>query len=129
MNNSHPANQQEDERRYALYAAAKLIEQTAALQNAFPGSMLDDWLDHLDHMLRASFPESLIATWRNHKLDILSYLCHPKCVRQKCQKHSELATWKSWIGRPLHGDTMTFSWAGVRQRIKMMLADSEVGAR
>ena len=55
----------EQEKSYALHAAAELVEKVAALQAALPESMLDDWLDHLDRMFRASFPEALIATWRS----------------------------------------------------------------
>src|SRR5207245_436820 len=40
----------EDQKNYALHAAAELIEKVAALQVALPASMLDDWLDHLDRM-------------------------------------------------------------------------------
>ena len=40
--------------------------------------MLDDWLDHLDRMFRASFPEALIATWRTHRLDIFAHLREPE---------------------------------------------------
>ena len=78
--NSVPKSHEHDEntKSYALYAAAELIEHTAALQSALPASMLDDWLEHLDRMLRATFPHSLITTWRNHKLDIFSYLRAPE---------------------------------------------------
>jgi hypothetical protein len=68
----------EQEKSYALHAAAELVEKVAALQAALPESMLDDWLDHLDRMFRASFPESLIATWRAHRLDIFSHLREPQ---------------------------------------------------
>ena len=53
--------------------AAELVEKVAALQAALPVSMLDDWLDHLDRMFRASFPETLIATWRTHRLDVFAW--------------------------------------------------------
>jgi len=31
-------------------------------------------LDHLDRMFRASFPESLVTTWRERDIDIFSHL-------------------------------------------------------
>ncbi|WP_375757349.1 hypothetical protein [Corallococcus exercitus] len=68
----------EQEKSYALHAAAELVEKVAALQAALPESMLDDWLDHLDRMFRASFPEALIATWRTHRLDIFAHLREPE---------------------------------------------------
>lgn len=68
----------EQEKNYALHAAAELVEQVAALQAALPELMLDDWLDHLDRMLRASFPETLIATWRTHRLDVFAHLREPE---------------------------------------------------
>jgi hypothetical protein len=68
----------EREKSYALHAAAELVEKVAALQAALPESMLDDWLDHLDRMFRASFPQALIATWRSHRLDVLAYLWEPE---------------------------------------------------
>ena len=68
----------EQEKIYALHAAAELVEKVASLQAALPASMLDDWLDHLDRMFRASFPESLIATWRMHRLDVFAYLREPE---------------------------------------------------
>jgi hypothetical protein len=64
----------EQEKSYALHAAAELVEKVAALQAALPESMLDDWLDHLDRMLRASFPEALIATWREHGINVFEHL-------------------------------------------------------
>lgn len=64
----------EQEKRYALHAAAELIEKVAALQAVLPKSMLDDWLDHLDRMFRASFPQALIETWRTHRLNIFLHL-------------------------------------------------------
>ena len=67
----------DQEKSYALHAAAELIEKVAALQAALPEPMLDDWLDHLDRMFRASFPESLIATWRAHRLDVFAHLREP----------------------------------------------------
>jgi hypothetical protein len=70
--------EKEFEKTYALHAAAELVEKVAALQAALPESMLDDWLDHLDRMLRASFPESLIATWRVHRLDVFAHLREPE---------------------------------------------------
>jgi hypothetical protein len=68
----------EQEKTYALHAAAELVEKVASLQTALPESMLDDWLDHLDRMFRASFPETLIATWRAHRLDVFSHLREPE---------------------------------------------------
>jgi hypothetical protein len=68
----------EQEKSYALHAAAELVERVAALQAALPESMLDDWLDHLDRMFRASFPEPLIATWRAHRLDVFAPLREPE---------------------------------------------------
>jgi hypothetical protein len=68
----------EQEKSYALHAAAELVEKVAALQAALPESMLDDWLDHLDRMFRASFPEALIATWRAHRLDVFAHLREPE---------------------------------------------------
>lgn len=66
------------EKSYALHAAAELVEKVAALQAALPESMLDDWLDHLDRMFRASFPEALIAAWRTHRLDVFAHLREPE---------------------------------------------------
>jgi hypothetical protein len=68
----------EQEKSYALHAGAELVEKVAALQAALPESMLDDWLDHLDRMFRASFPEPLIATWRAHRLDVFAHLRAPE---------------------------------------------------
>jgi hypothetical protein len=68
----------EQEKSYALHAAAELVEKVAALQSALPESMLDDWLDHLDRMFRASFPEGLITTWRTHRLDVFAHLREPE---------------------------------------------------
>lgn len=68
----------EQEKNYALHAAAELVEKIAALQAALPDSMLDEWLDHLDRMFRASFPEALIATWRTHRLDVFAHLREPE---------------------------------------------------
>lgn len=68
----------EQEKSYALHAAAELVERVAALQAALPESMLDDWLDHLDRMFRASFPEPLIATWRANRLDVFAHLREPE---------------------------------------------------
>ena len=61
-------------KNYALHAAAELIEQTAALQRAIPPLMLDDWLEHMERCFRASFPQSLIATWREHRIDVFVHL-------------------------------------------------------
>ena len=66
------------QKSYALHEAAELIERVAALQAALPESMLDDWLDHLDRMFRASFPEALIAAWRTHRLDVFAHLREPE---------------------------------------------------
>lgn len=66
------------EKSYGLHAAAELVEKVAALQAALPESMIDDWIDHLDRMLRASFPETLIATWRAHRLDVFAHLREPE---------------------------------------------------
>jgi hypothetical protein len=68
----------DQQKSYALHAAAELVEKVAALQAALPESMLNDWLDHLDRMFRASFPERLIATWRTHRLDIFAHLREPE---------------------------------------------------
>lgn len=68
----------EQDKGYALYAAAELVEKVAALQAALPNSTLDDWLDHLDRMFRASFPQPLIATWRTHRLDVFAHLREPE---------------------------------------------------
>jgi hypothetical protein len=66
------------EKSYGLHAAAELVEKLAALQAALPESMIDDWIDHLDRMFRASFPEMLIATWRAHRLDVFAHLREPE---------------------------------------------------
>jgi hypothetical protein len=68
----------EQGKSYALHAAAELVEKVAALQMALPPSMLDDWLEHLDRMFRASFPEQLVATWREHRLDVFAHLREPE---------------------------------------------------
>lgn len=68
----------EQGKRYALHAAAELIEKVAALQARLPETMLDDWLDHLDRNFRASFPEALIAAWRSHHLDVFAHLRQPE---------------------------------------------------
>ena len=68
----------EQEKSYALHAAAELLEKVAAFQAALPESMIDDWLDHLDRMFRASFPEALIATWRMHQIDVFAHLREPE---------------------------------------------------
>ena len=68
----------EQEKTYALHAAAELVEKVAAFQASLPESMLDDWLDHLDRMFRASFPEALITTWRTHRLDVFAHLREPE---------------------------------------------------
>lgn len=66
------------EKSYALHAAAELVEKVAALQATLPEQMLDDWIDHLDRMFRASFPETLIAIWRAHRLDVFAHLREPE---------------------------------------------------
>jgi len=66
------------EKSYALHAAAELVEKVAELQAALPESLLDDWLDHLDRMFRASFPDALIATWRAHQLNVFAHLREPE---------------------------------------------------
>lgn len=66
------------QKSYALHEAAELIERVAALQAALPESMLDDWLDHLDRMFSASFPETLIATCRTHRLNVFAHLREPE---------------------------------------------------
>ena len=68
----------EGQKSYALHAAAELIEKVAALQFELPASMLDDWLDHLDRMFRGSFPEVLVSTWREHRIDMFSHLRKPE---------------------------------------------------
>lgn len=77
-NSSGTGEAVEQQKSYALHAAAELVEKVAALQAALPESMLDDWLDHLDRMFRASFPESLITTWRSHRLDVFAHLREPE---------------------------------------------------
>lgn len=71
-------NAVELEKTYALHAAAQLVENVAALQLALSEFMLDDWLDHLDRTLPAAFPERLIATWRECKLDVFAHLREPE---------------------------------------------------
>ena len=68
----------EQEKSYALHAAAELVEKVAELQAALPEPMIDDWLDHLDRMFRASFPKSLITTWCAHHLDVFAHLREPE---------------------------------------------------
>ncbi|MFH1739027.1 MAG: hypothetical protein ABIH23_08460 [bacterium] len=75
---THARRYIEDEKSYALHAAAELIEKVAALQLGLPSSMLDDWLDHLDRMFRATFPEVLVSTWREHRIDVFSHLREPE---------------------------------------------------
>lgn len=65
------------EKSYALYAAAELVEGVAGLQRALPEPMLDDWIDHLDRMFRGGFPETLISTWREYRIDIFAHLREP----------------------------------------------------
>lgn len=69
---------EEDEKSYALHAAAELVERVAALQLALPEPMLDDWLEHLDRMLRGAFPETLLSTWREHRIDMFAHLREPE---------------------------------------------------
>ena len=69
---------EENEKSYALHAAAELVERVAALQLALPEQMLDDWLEHLDRMLRGAFPEALLSTWREHHIDIFAHLREPE---------------------------------------------------
>jgi hypothetical protein len=69
---------EEDAKAYALHSAAELIEHVATLQRSLPASMLDDWLDHLDRMLRSAFPETLIATWREYRIDLFAHLREPE---------------------------------------------------
>lgn len=68
----------EQTKSYALHAAAELVEKVAALQTALPESMLDDWLDHLDRLFLASFPDALITAWRTHRLDVFAHLREPE---------------------------------------------------
>ena len=82
----------ENEKSYALHHAAELIEKVAALQVALPESMLDDWLDHLDRMFRASFPEVLVSTWREHRIDVFAHLRDPELALRNSQRSSALAT-------------------------------------
>lgn len=63
---------------YALHAAAELVEGVAALQAALSGSTLDDWLDHLDRMFRASFPVAVVTAWRAHRIDVFAHLGEPE---------------------------------------------------
>lgn len=74
----HFGGSTDHERDYALHSAARMIEGVAALQSALPESMIDDWIDHVDRMLRASFPEHLIMTWRSHRLDVFAHLRQPE---------------------------------------------------
>ena len=64
----------EQEKIYALHAAAVFVEKLAEFQAALPESKLDDWLDHLDRMFRASFPAALITTWREHGINVFEHL-------------------------------------------------------
>ena len=67
----------ENQKGYALYAAAELIEQVAAFQCALADEQWDDWIEHLDRVFRAAFPEDLIATWGTHRIDIFAPLREP----------------------------------------------------
>ena len=40
--------------------------------------MLNDWLDHLDRIFQGSFPEVLVSTWREHRIDVFSHLRKPE---------------------------------------------------
>jgi hypothetical protein len=85
----------DDEKSYALHHAAELIERVSALQVALPTSMLDDWLDHLDRMFRASFPEVLVSTWREHQIDVFSHLREtalrpPQFTEKQCARYFEV---------------------------------------
>jgi len=82
----------EQEKSYALHAAAEFVEKVAALQVALYADcikdekldelqyerVIDDWIDHLDRICRASFPETLIATWRTHRLNVFAHLREPE---------------------------------------------------
>ncbi|MBK1718660.1 hypothetical protein [Thiocystis violacea] len=85
----------EQEKSYALHAAAELVEKVAALQSVLPESMLGDWLDHLDRMFRASFPQALIETWHTHRINIFQHLkaaeLRPQYLNEKQQaRYSEV---------------------------------------
>jgi hypothetical protein len=76
-----PANaapKEDHVKSYALHAAAKLIEETAALQRSLPREKLDDWFDHIERFFHASFPAELIATWKEHRIDVFAHLAKPK---------------------------------------------------
>lgn len=66
----------EQEKRYALHAAAEFIEKVAALQATLQHAAIADWLDHLDRMLTA-FPATTIAAWRAYRLDVFAHLREP----------------------------------------------------
>lgn len=68
----------EERKIYALHAAAELIEKVAALQATLPKQMIDDWIDHLDRMFHASFPDALIAAWRGHRINLFAHLREPQ---------------------------------------------------
>jgi hypothetical protein len=68
----------DDERTYALYAAADLIERVSALQADLPANILDDWIEHLDRMFQGSFPDALVATWRRHRINVFWHLREPE---------------------------------------------------
>jgi hypothetical protein len=73
-----PAPPVEDHAKtYALHAAAELLEQVAALQRGLAPARLEDWLDHIDRMFHAAFPAALVATWREHRLDLFAHLAKP----------------------------------------------------
>jgi len=85
-----PGSKASESKSYALHAAASLIEQTAALQRALPVEMLDDWFDHIDRMFRAAFPDTLIATWRAHRINVFAHLresdLRPQTMEDKQRK-------------------------------------------
>lgn len=62
-----------DAKSYALHAGAQLLDRVAALQQALPAEMLDDWIDHLDRALHG-FPVVLVDAWRVHGVDVLEHL-------------------------------------------------------
>jgi hypothetical protein len=67
-----------DSKTYALHAAAELLEQTSALQRGLKPELLEDWLDHIERLFEAAFPESLMTTWREHRIDVFSHLAQPE---------------------------------------------------
>jgi hypothetical protein len=69
---------EDDSKTYALHAAAELLEQTSALQRSLKPDLLEDWLDHIERLFEAAFPESLVATWQAHRIDVFSHLAEPE---------------------------------------------------